>query len=487
MTTFKLPRALALALVDCAWERDALLARVVHVVGEYAPWMREVVDDAIAELVPHHDRFEIAGEQDTAVEPEPDDVIDVEMREWLALEGGELFDDDEVEEDPPDKLRQLTDWLKLRPALGYAFARGARARRPWLEAPEMRDSPWHVPALPTHGELARWLGMSHERLDILADRHNLSRDSRDPRARHYRYTWLEKRNAAGHRLLEAPKPALRTLQRYVLDDILAYIPPHPAAHGFRRGHSVRTFAAPHVGREVVLRVDLRAFFTSIWAARVAAMFRTAGYPAAIAATLAALCTHATPRDVIRSAPSVPDRGRLESRHLPQGAPTSGALANLAAYRFDVRVAALAARIGAQYTRYADDLALSGPASLARSSATVLARIAAIAHDEGFAVNATKTRVMRASTRQRLTGLVVNQRLAIARRDLDELRAILHNCVRFGPETQNRGSVADFRAHLQGRVSWVASVDARKGARLAAELARITWPVATPLPPPPASP
>lgn len=83
--------------------------------------------------------------------------------------------------------------------------------------------------------------------------------------------------------------------------------------------------------------------------------------------------------------------------------------------------------------------------------------------------------MKSSTRQRLTGLVVNERLAIARADFEELRAILHNCVRFGPQAQNRANVQDFRAHLQGRVSWVTSIDAKKGGRLAAQFARIQWP------------
>jgi len=461
MTTFhRFAFALADALVDCTWERHALLERIAHVVGEHAPWMTEIADDLIYELAP-----------DARSRDDKYDAI--------------LDDIEAVLAEPHDKRAMLIEWLVRKRAFMIAFAQGARARRPWIEPPEMRESRWRVPALPTHGELARWFGLSHERLDILADRRNLSRDARDPRARHYRYTWVAKRTG-GHRLIEAPKPALRTLQRNVLDDIVTRIPPHAAAHGFRAAHSIRTFAQPHVGQDVVIRVDLRAFFTSITAARIAAMFRTAGYPASIAATLAAVCTHATPRDVLRAAPSVPDRFRLEVRHLPQGAPTSGALANLAAYRFDVRVAALAETAGAMYTRYADDLALSGPAPLARAAPALLFRLAEIAREEGFALNASKTRIMRASTRQRLTGLVVNQRLAVARHEIETLRAILHNCIRFGPAAQNRSGVADFRAHLRGRVAWISSIDPKKGERLAARLAQIQWP-APPSSPPQASP
>ena len=478
----KLHVALSRAWVNCEWERDALLARIVHIVGEDAPWMRVIVDDALQDLSPGASidgtpsgdavRRDIARRDvslfDTSLGTAKGGWIDEVLARY-----GEPSDDEESEPfEPIDRRTQIQQWLLDHRSFANALRAGARARRPWIDPPEMRDSPWRVPALPTHGDLSRWFGISHERLAILADRRQLSRSSRDPRARHYRYAWIAKRTG-GHRLIEAPKPTLCAIQRYVLDDILAKIPPHAAAHGFRVGHSVRTFAAPHVGRDVVLRVDLRAFFTSINAARVAAVFHAAGYPRPIAATLAALCTHATPRDVLSAAPSPADR-ELLSRHLPQGAPTSGALANLVAYRFDVRVAALAASLEAQYTRYADDLALSGSHALARAMPTIVARLGAIAIEEGFALNFRKTRMMRASMRQRLTGLVVNQRLAIARSDLEALRAILHNCVRFGPDSQNRAGLPDFRAHLQGRVSWVTSIDPRKGARLAAKLEQISW-------------
>jgi retron-type reverse transcriptase len=292
-------------------------------------------------------------------------------------------------------------------------------------------------------------------------------------------------------LLEAPKPRLRQLQRYILDDILAHIPPHPAAHGFRTGHSIATSAAAHVGRAVVIRLDLQTFFTSVVRARVVAIFRSAGYPERVARTLAALCTHGSPPDVLHAmprqdtpvaAPSTHDvvaararmLARLHTAHLPQGAPTSGALANLAAHGFDVRVHALAMSIGASYTRYADDLAISGGRELARAAPTIIARVGAIAFEEGFALNFRKTRVMTASTQQRITGLVVNDRLAVPRVEIERLRAILHNCVRTGPAAQNRDSHADFRAHLLGRIAWVASVDAHKGARLRAVFERIVW-------------
>ncbi|NVB82868.1 MAG: RNA-directed DNA polymerase [Kofleriaceae bacterium] len=377
--------------------------------------------------------------------------------------------------EPPDH-EALTDWLySHRPLQRVLVDPEIRIRR-WLEPPlEMADSPWDVPPLGSRKELATWLGLDVQRLEALADERGRVREAREQRMRHYRYTWIAKR-AGGHRLLEAPKPRLRAVQRLVLDDIVAKVPPHDAAHGFRAGHSVVGFAAVHVGREVVIRVDLHAFFASVSRPRVAAIFRSAGYPREIAGVLAALCTHRTPRDVLAAAPSREwsELAKLRGAHLPQGAPTSGALANLAAYRLDVRVAALAAAIGASYTRYADDLVLSGPRALARAASSIVGRIGAIAHDEGFALNFRKTRVMTASDRQRITGLVVNEKLAVTRDEVDRLRAILFNCARTGPAAQNREGHADFRAHLLGRISWVSAVDRGKGDRLRALFDRIRW-------------
>lgn len=376
----------------------------------------------------------------------------------------------------PPPVDELAAWLWTRPALREAAGERTHVVRYATPAPGMRESPWPVPALATTRELATWLGIELDVLDVLADQRGISRAAAEQRRRHYRYAWIPKPRG-GFRLVEAPKPRLRAVQRRVLHGILAHVPPHTAAHGFRAGHSVAGAAAVHVGRAVVIRVDLQAFFASVFAARIVGILRTAGYPEPVAWTLAALCTHRTPADVLDAAPERDpyDLARLRMPHLPQGAPTSGALANLAAYRLDVRVAALAARIGARYTRYADDLVLSGDRSLVRGATTLVARLATIAAEEGFALNVRKTRVMTARSQQRITGLVVNDKLAVPRAEVERLRAILHNCARFGPDGQNREGHPDFRAHLQGRVAWIESIDPAKGARLRDAFARIAWP------------
>jgi hypothetical protein len=288
---------------------------------------------------------------------------------------------------------------------------------------------WDVPATESAGALANWLLLDHGELAWFADLKGLGYKRNQPRLRHYHYQVRTKRSGS-IRLIEAPKVRLKKLQRQILAGILARIPPHPAAQGFLKGRSIKTFVAPHVGQRVVLRMDLQDFFPSISGARIQALFRTMGYPETVADLLGGICTNATPRDVWKAAPfdipplQVREAGELYSRpHLPQGAPTSPALANICAYRVDCRLASLAKSVGAEYTRYADDLAFSGGEPFERCVERFAAHVAAILHEEGFRVHHRKTRIMRQSVRQHLAGLVANRRMNIVRADFDRLKAI----------------------------------------------------------------
>jgi hypothetical protein len=228
-------------------------------------------------------------------------------------------------------------------------------------------------------------------------------------------------------------------------------------------------------------MDLRDFFPSIRRARIQAVFRTMGFPESVADRLGGICTNAAPHEAWKApGMDVDPRQLWEARalysqpHLPQGAPTSPSLANLCAYRVDCRLAGLSKAVGAQYTRYADDLAFSGGEAFDRRVERFSTHVAAILHEEGFHVHHRKTRIMRQGVRQHLAGLVANQRVNVMRPDFDRLKAILTNCVRQGPESQNRDAHANFRMHLEGRIAFVESINPAKGKRLRAIFERIQW-------------
>ena len=333
------------------------------------------------------------------------------------------------------------------------------------------------PHWPGIGALADSLGISVEGLWRLTRSAQWQR--RSPLAgQHYRYQLLPKRTG-GWRLLEVPHPYLRELQRKVLDRCVALLPPHEAACAYVRGRSVVDHARAHAGQAVLLKFDLQDFFATVRASRVHATFATLGFSPAVARELAALCTTATPEPVLERLRE--DGGlawtqarRLRDAHLPQGAPTSAALANLCAFRLDTRIAGLARELGARYTRYADDIVISGGRELLRWADRIEARIGGFALDEGFALNHRKTRRVSAGRRQQVANIVVNQHPNLPRDEFDRLKAILHRCATQGPSTQNRDGVPHWEQHLRGRVAWAAQLNPGKAQRLQRFLQQIDW-------------
>ena len=332
-----------------------------------------------------------------------------------------------------------------------------------------------VPNLPTPNDVARWLDLSVGELLWLTG--PLEHPSHSGwHTTHYHTRWLRKRSG-GVRLLEIPKAQLRAHQQRLLHGLLEYVPLHEAVHGFRPRHSCVTNARPHVGQAVVMRMDLEDFFGNIGGGKVYALFTTLGYPAAAARALTRLTTCATPANAFDAEAgklSWLTRKRLQSPHLPQGAPTSPALANLCAFNFDVRVQALAERFGVNYTRYADDLNFSGDATLKFRAHALQAHVAAIALEEGFHINHRKTKVMVAAARQRVTGIVVNRTTNIARDDYDRLKATLHNCAKHGPDTQCTSDIHTFKNHLSGHIAHLSAIHPARGVRLKQVFNQIPW-------------
>ena len=337
----------------------------------------------------------------------------------------------ELGEGSRPRQAKVTRLLRTAPALGQAVFED-RLRfvgpSPGAEMCPASGTPttWELPPICTVGDLAQWLNVSVGELEWFADLRRLNARAIPPRLDHYRYRWVLKKNGSA-RLIESPKLRLKWLQRRILRELLEHIPPHVAVHGFRRGRSIRTFVEPHVGQATVLRFDLRDFFPSVTRARVIALFLTAGYPEPVAQRLAGICTASVPKSVLTECPErsgfdqVWRRNQRYTRpHLPQGAPSSPALANLTAYRLDLRLAGLASAAEANYTRYADDLVFSGGPNFSRGAERLAVRVGAIALEEGFELNHRKTRLMRQSVSQRAVGIVLNQHANVPRRDFDAL-------------------------------------------------------------------
>jgi RNA-directed DNA polymerase len=326
-----------------------------------------------------------------------------------------------------------------------------------------------LPILHSADDVARLLGVTLGQLRFLTFHR------RTATLVHYHRFEIPKKTG-GTRRISAPKPRLKAAQRVVFEQILARL--HDAthlgesAHGFVATRSVVSNATPHVGKAVVVNLDLKDFFPSVTFGRVRGLFKGFGYSGVVATLLALLCTE-PPRVAVDV-----DGRRVQvavgARQLPQGACTSPPLTNLLCRRLDARLRGLATTLGYSYTRYADDLTFS--ATDGDDVNGLLFRVRRVLVDEGFVEHPDKTRVMRRGRRQEVTGVVVNQRPAVAREDVRRLRAVLHQAKRDGLAAQRRPgpdgalpSVASFVATLRGQIAWVQMVDREKGDRLRAAL------------------
>lgn len=338
--------------------------------------------------------------------------------------------------------------------LGRGVSHGLADRRADIEKLQAAG----LPLLATPADVARHFGLTIPRLRWLAFHSDSTTVS------HYVFFTVPKKTG-GVRRLAAPHASLAAAQRQIFHEILPRLRLHPAAHGFVPGRSILSNATPHVGARFVVNLDLKDFFPSIGFPRVRGLLTAAGYSPCAASILALICTE-SPRQVLSL------RGEklfvaTGPRALPQGACTSPALANLAARVLDARLAGLAKAWGWTYTRYADDLTLSTTAEA--DIGRLLTAVRNIVADEGFTVNEAKTKVLRRSQAQEVTGLVVNQRAKAPREQIRRIRAILHHAKREGLEAQNREGHEHFEAWLRGMIAWIAMTDKPAAARFAAQL------------------
>ncbi len=320
-----------------------------------------------------------------------------------------------------------------------------------------------LPVLHSASDLAAALGISIGKLRWL------TYHRRGATLVHYHRYEVPKKTG-GVRAISAPKPALDACQRWILA-MLAPLGTSAQAHGFVAGRSTLSNAQNHVGRALLVNLDLKDFFPSVRFTRVRGLFRAFGYSGAVA-TLLALLTTEPPR-IAGAIAGDPLKRRFHiaigERQLPQGACTSPLLTNLICKRLDARLAGLARRAGFVYTRYADDLSFSGPDRSLLGP--LLGAVRRILHAEGFTEHPDKTHVMGQAQRQEVTGLVVNTAVGLKRDDKRRLRAMLHNAARTGLDAQNRAGHPNFQSYLRGWVAYASMVEPERAQEWYAALAR----------------
>lgn len=347
----------------------------------------------------------------------------------------------------PPKPKYLTK-MEARRLFGPTFRTRNRDVMD-LATDEAQLARYGLPVWTSEADIAAALGLTLKQLQAFGIHR------RRDRAPHYVTFAIPKRNGK-ERLICAPKRGLKAALRKLDEALVAKLPVSGCAHGFVKGRSIVTNARPHAGKKVVLRFDIKDCFPTIHFGRIRGLFLSFGYAYPVAASLAAFVTE-SPRQRVAAEGQV-YYAPIGPRALVQGAPTSPGLCNAVLGRLDRRLAGFAKARGFTYTRYADDLTFSGD-DLGKIDAFLKA-VPGIAAAEGFEINRAKTRVMRASRRQTVTGVVVNKAPGLSRQERRKLRAALHR-----QRTSPAAAPESEKRRLEGKLAYVRMINPAQAERL----------------------
>ncbi|MBF4513876.1 RNA-directed DNA polymerase [Plantibacter sp. VKM Ac-2885] len=279
------------------------------------------------------------------------------------------------------------------------------------------------------------------------------------------------KNTGGHRTLHAPADSLRIVQRWILHEILHVIDRHENNYAYFPQVTVKECASRHIGASWMIKTDIHNYFPSVSARSVYGVFLGLGYAPLVAYELSRLCTWpiggpdlshlATlepPTDSDLVYPS------LWSEALPQGAPTSGALANACTREMDARLSSFAIKNRLVYTRYSDDMVFSGIGSFSRSLISeLMTEVRKIVVSNGFALHLKKTRVVSPGSRKIVLGLLVQEEsIALLPEHRRMIDLYIHATSRYGPVgyagVRKFESVISFINHVEGWLSYSSHID-----------------------------
>ena len=268
------------------------------------------------------------------------------------------------------------------------------------------------------------------------------------------HTFCIPKKSGKYRVIEAPVDDLKAIQTWIKRNILDRFDVSPFAKGFVRNESILDNALPHVNKDLVICLDLKDFFPSIKYNKVFKIFNYIGYTKEVSHELTKLCTN-------------------YKNELPQGSPASPVLSNLVCLKLDSRISKLGEKYKFSYTRYADDITISGHKSIRNA----LPIIYEIIREEGFVVNEEKTRFQYKYQRQEVTGLLVNNKVSITKGLKRELENAIYYCGKYGVASHMNKIECDrayYKEHLFGIAYFIHMINPEQGNSYIEKLNRIEW-------------
>ena len=195
------------------------------------------------------------------------------------------------------------------------------------------------------------------------------------------------KRSGGTRSIASPLPILAHAQRWLDFNIFRNIQISEFAYGYVKGKSNLDNAILHIGSEGILHLDIKDFFHSIKYSTLNRLIISLGYPPSIVRMISKICTR--------------------YGHLPQGAPSSPQLANILFRDADEAISNLCAELDLRYSRYVDDLTISGSTETLKSAKMEISKLC---EKFGFEINSSKTYVQ--TGRKRIvTGISIGTGIA----------------------------------------------------------------------------
>lgn len=294
-----------------------------------------------------------------------------------------------------------------------------------------------------------------------------------------------------YRVIAVPDPRLKQVQQWIDQKILAHATPDEASVAFTNGASVYEAASMHCGARWLIKLDIRSFFESISEQQAYGVFYELGYQPLVAFELARLCTR------MRLKLPPPERFAAPRRrfvigayvssqqgYLPQGAPTSPRLSNLAVRSLDEEIRSIAERYNLIFTRYADDLALSTVSDdfSRRTASSVIGQIYRAIAKFGLSPNLSKTHIVSPRGRKVVLGLLVDGDRPRLRREFKaRLRQHLYYLTQsdVGParhaEVNGEATIYGLRNHVKGLLAFAHGVEPSYAMKQTELFNTIEWP------------
>jgi len=317
---------------------------------------------------------------------------------------------------------------------------------------------------PTH--LALSMGKEYEELA----------ETIENREAFYKLFKFKKKHSKGYRNILAPGGELKRIQYWIKENILDKIVFPEYVTAYQSKKSIYNNALPHVNKELIIKFDLKNYFDTIDQARVYGLFQILGYNKSVSVDLAKLCcvsqetlANGTINEIVKS---INNSDSISI--LPQGAPSSPAISNLAATLLDYRLLKYASKHNYAYTRYADDLTFSGSKEQ-KLKKNVIKRIIT---DSGFLLNERKGSYVYKANRQLVTGLTVNTKVSVPKKKRRMINTHIHDCIRFGPYNHLKkckmDSKSNYREWLLGNILYIYSINPKAAKKMKANFDKIDW-------------